>query len=131
MEVETETCWRPKRTASLSLRGETANAKSKPFPLREKTKSAGASGEDSDWLFQTGQVVGIVAALLTIERLSADPEVTAGASDVAIATIEVHPVQADTRCRSECFRCASLLADFRLPKGFPECHCALLLSCDN
>src|SRR5271165_180089 len=43
--------------------------------------------------FQSGQIVGIEAALPAIEGLATDAKVTAGMGHVALAVIEVHPGQ--------------------------------------
>jgi hypothetical protein len=47
-------------------------------------------------IFQTGEIVGVIAAPPSIERLPADPKVTAGACRIAtVAEIVTHPVQPD------------------------------------
>jgi len=60
-----------------------------PFPLREKTKWAGASGEDSDCSLTDGSGRMDHSGAANDRTSDGDPEVTTGAGDVAAAVIEV------------------------------------------
>jgi hypothetical protein len=76
------------RPACLGLSGETATP-AKPFPLREKTKWAGAGGEGRDYSLTDGSGRMDLSLAANDRTSDGDPEVTTGAGDVAAAVIEV------------------------------------------
>jgi len=88
-------------------RGRTMRGSAGVRPARDRRGGRPGGLTPTMWMMGTSlsgiQVERIITALPTIEGLTADPKVTAGAGPVAAQTIEIHPILANPSLPAQLF----------------------------